>query len=312
MSEANFITHAGTIYSAKKKMAEIKAALNQFNEWWPTQANDAEVWPLPVPKRKSIENVPWLPSLETITFDRATGEEAITLAMHALINFHRYPEDPALNIRRWPGYVLLCEDARVLMIEHIKAINHLKSELQEILSVIPNGSISLVLKKTFPGEHILAAYRHIHFADLDVRSLAFTWQGKSPKNKIIDRDQLISQLQDELSMATSDGNLSDAAIREKEITAIESLPPGEKLIERKTFAPSPRLMAFYHFSNKPSGTADEMSHAPLPFFMAQSVKPEIVPLSFWSINDNKNDGSGKKQQSYQLFLPRLNLYLKHD
>jgi hypothetical protein len=113
-------------------------------------------------------------------------------------------------------------------------------------------------------------------------------------------------------MAISDGNLSDAAIREKEITAIESLPASEKLIERKTFAPSPRLMAFYHFSNKPSGTADEMSHAPLPFFMAQSVKPEIVPLSFWSINDNKSDGSGKKQQSYQLFLPRLNLYLKHD
>ncbi len=301
------LKHYATLFAAKQKMAAIKEHIRAFNVWWQPKVLEAKVWPLPVAAKPSAENVPWMPALEHIEFETLTGQKAIEETALALINFYRYPEDPALNIRRWAGFVLLGAQFRAEMLHYIEQINILKTELMDILSVIPDGSRPVVLKKTFPGEHILAAYRHIHTATQDVRTLAFTWQGKVPKNNPILKQKLIEQLLQEQQTAIDHEDATTASIRAKEIELISSLSDNIRLIERKLYAPSPRLLAFYCNSQQKTGVADVMNQAPLPFFMAQDVQPEIKPLNPWSI-DQEKPKSGKQSLSYDVLLPRLRVF----
>jgi hypothetical protein len=301
------LKHYATVFAAKQKMETLKSAIYDFNLWWKPKVIEAMIWPIPVAVKPTAENVPWMPALEYIEFETVTGEEAIALAAQALINFYRYPEDPALNIRRWAGFVLIAENFREDMLLAIENINTLKTELMMILSVIPDGSRPIVLKKTFPREHILAAYRHIHAASKQVRTLAFTWQGKVPKNTPISKEKIIEQLLIEQQTAIDNEDNTTKTIREKEIALITSLADDSKLIERKSYAPSPRLLGFYCDSQQKTGVADIMNQAPLPFFMAQDKMPEIKPLNNWSIEQEKPK-SGKQSLDYYPILPRLRIF----
>jgi hypothetical protein len=301
------LAHYAPLYAAKQKMAEIKAAINDFNHWWQPHVTTSRVWALPVAEKKGHYNVSWMPALDQIAFETSYHPQSVDVIATALINFHRYPNDPALNIRRWPGYVVLPAVFGTEMRQRLSEINHDKDELKEIISVIPDGSRPLALRKTFPGEHILAAYRHIHCAQQACAALTFTWQGKNPKNTAITRERLVATLENELKECARNGELTAATQREQEITILSELADDARLVQRTQFAPSPRLIAFYQTPTKSDSTGDEMAHAPLPYFMAQDEIPKIIPLPQWE-NTGITANSGRKALSYELILPRIRIF----
>lgn len=297
------VMHHAPIYHATQTMERLRLAIRAFNVWWLPLAVDARVYPLPVAAKATDANMPWLPALEDITFETLNGGDAFPVASNALINFHRYPQDPALNIRRWPGFVVLPASVRALMIEYLTGINALKSELQETLSVIPSSSRTLVIRKTFPGEHILAAYRHIHFADEDVAHLSFTWLGKSPKNEAVDKKALLQRLAEDRAISVEMGDFSRAAIIDIDMARIKSVAE-DLLVERLLHAPAPRLATFL------SGQEDNTKYhalmqAPLPFFMAQSTRPFVRDLPSWSASEVKSRAGANR---YIAVVERLGIF----
>jgi hypothetical protein len=306
-SNTQSLAHHAPLFAAKQKMEQIKTSIRAFNHWWPDYVISSKVWPLPVAEKSGHGNVSWLPALDQIDFETIEHPAAVDAIKDALINFHRFPNDPALNIRRWPGYVVLRAAVADEMRQRLSEINLQKDELQQILSVIPDGTRPIALRKTFPGEHILAAYRHIHCAQQSCDALTFTWQGKLPKNKPIERDKLIQMLRDEIKDCFVDSDLSGAAQREKEIGILNELSSSIKLVERKLFAPSPRYVAFYDRPLKAGGKGDEMGHAPLPYFMAQDTIPNLIDLPMWS-NTGNSTSNGRKSLDYAVILPRIRIY----
>lgn len=301
--ESLLLMHHAPIYHAKQIMDRLRLAIRLFNDWWLPLAVDGRVYLLPVAAKTSDANMPWLPALEDITFDTLHGGDAYSVVANALINFHRHPQDPALNIRRWPGFVVLPESVRLTMIEHISAINALKSELQTTLSVIPSSSRTLVIRKTFPGEHILAAYRHIHYADYDVAHLSFTWLGKSPKNEAVDKSQLLQRLAEDRVISVETGDLGWAAMIENDILRVHAVPEA-LLVERRLHAPAPRLATFMD-GQVDNSKYHELIQAPLPFFMAQSGRPFVRDLQPWSANEVKSQAGANR---YVAVVERLGVF----
>jgi hypothetical protein len=306
MSEDSLLLmHHAPIYHATQTMDRLRLAIRAFNEWWLPLAVGGRVYPLPVAAKTSDANMPWLPALEDITFDTLHGGDAYPVIANSLINFYRYPQDPALNIRRWPGFVVLPVSARALMIEHLTGINALKSELQETLSVIPSSSRTLVVRKTFPGEHILAAYRHIHYAEEDVAHLSFTWLGKSPKNEAVDKSQLLQRLAEDRAISVETGDLGWAAIIDNDIMRVHSVPEA-LLVERRMHAPAPRLATFMD-GQVDNSKYHALMQAPLPFFMAQHATPFVRDLPSWSASEVKSRAGANR---YAAVIERLGIFKK--
>lgn len=299
--------HSGIIYSAKKKMNELKSACYNFNDWWPNHLLEIRIWPLPVSEKPTDLNIPWAPALDTITFETLSDDQAIAAAKHSISNFYRNSNDPALNIRRFPGFVRLELSARFEMIERINHINQIKHELREIIGLIPDGTRPVLLRKLWPGEHILAAYRAINYAADDVRLVHFTWQGRTPKNEKISYDQLVGLLTDEISEHLATNDILTASIRNNELQSIADLDKNTEFVVRKQLAPSPRMLAYYVHSVNRTGVADIMIQCPIPFFFAQNFPSIIKSLPEWSRDNKKN--WGKKSDKYTLINPRLNIFL---
>ncbi len=297
--------HLPTVYAAKKVMQQLKLALRAFNDWWPTLAHHASVSPLPVTENTQPEYVPWLPALTDIQFETLKGEDAIEIIRHELINFSRHPNDPALNIRRFPGYVFLPSAQADKLAQELGEINRLKTQLMDILSVIPDGSRVMVLPKAFPGEHILLAYRHIHaYTAQDVRRLAFGWQGKFPKNIAISRQQIREKLQQEEQHHIAEGNVLAANFCQQDLLRLDALPADTSLVERKLFAPSPRLRLLNAATDKPA----LVIQAALPLFVAQDRMPLIKPLGFYRLADQQK--KELKKTDYLPFIERHRVFIK--
>jgi hypothetical protein len=299
--------HQSPIFAAKQIMNELRAEIKDFNAWWVPLAIDCRVYPLPVPAKETDTNMPWLPSLDEIRFDTINGVDALNIAESALINFHRHPQDPALNIRRWPGYVRLPASSRLRMVEYLTKINQLKDALKDALSVIPDGSRPVVLKKTFPGEHILAAYRHIHFADFNVEHLSYTWVGKTAKNTIVDKTDLLEKLRSDKSIRIEDQDLVGAEMIDKEINKVLSIDALD-LVKRKRHAPSPQLAVFS--TNKTENSKwDMLMQAPLPFFIAQDEAMFVRDLPSWSSKDTNN---GLRSAQYDPVVMRHHVFSRRS
>lgn len=299
------LIHLPTIYAAKKIMKQLKQALAEFNAWWPEQVTNAVVFPLPVSENTQPNYVPWLPALTDITFDTQIGEEAITTTRYALSNFSRHPDDPALNIRRYPGVITLPSAQADGLMAHIAHINHLKNELIQVLSVIPDGSRASVLPKAFPGEHILLAYRNIHgYVNNDVRRLAFGWQGKFPKNIAITREAIKEKLMQERQHHEDTGNVGALLFCDQDLEKLEQLAGEAQLVERKLFAPSPRLRVLGAQKDKPA----LVIQAALPLFMAQDKQPLMKPLEAYHLEAQQQ--KNLKKNEYVPFIERHRIFIK--
>lgn len=304
MSDSLLIHHQGIVYSAKKTMQALREQLHAFNQFWPPIAQQAIIYPLPVPQKPSPINVPWLPALDQITFDTLSSQQAIDVATHAIASFTRHPEDPALNIRRWPGFIRLPFSAINELSSHLNTINATKDELKTIISELPDGSRPLVLKKTFPGEHILAAYRHVHFSPQTVKTLSFTWVGKTAKNTPIDKAEVIARLEVERDKLEPDDMVGLARI-ERELCAV--IDTKAALIERKQHAPSPQLAVFFD-DGKFKKQWDMLVPLSLPFFIAQDHEPDFNGLPFWSNEETKK---GSRSGKYQAVIERAGIFVKN-
>jgi hypothetical protein len=223
-----------------------------------------------------------------------------------LINFSRHPKDPALNIRRFPGYVLFPSSQAETLKQQLEAINLLKNELIQVLSVIPDGSRMNVLPKAFPGEHILLAYRNIHYyIGNDIRRLAFGWQGKFPKNIPITRQKIAERLAQERHYHAEKGNDLGVQFCERDEVRLQALLPETELVERKLFAPSPRLRVLGSQTDKPS----LVIQAALPLFVAQDELPIVKPLTDYHLEEQQQ--KALKKNSYLPFIERHRIFIKH-
>lgn len=304
MSDSLLALHHGVVYQAKQHMEHLHLLLAQFNQFWVPLAQSAIIYPLPVAQKDSPLNVPWLPSLDQIEFETLNGQSAIDVATHAVSNFKRYPEDAALNIRRWPGFVRLPKTAHLELTEKLNLINQTKNALKTVIGALPDGSRPLVLKKTFPGEHILAAYRHIHHSPQDVDTLSFTWVGKTAKNTPIDKTEVINRLEVERDKLDAD-DISAIARINQEIDLVHNTH--QSLIERKRHAPSPQLAVF--FSNSASKKQwDMLVPLSLPFFIAQDHEPDFNGLPFWNNEETKK---GSRSVKYQAIIERAGIFVKN-
>lgn len=299
--------HLPTVYSAKKCMKQLKEALAEFNAWWPNWVTMAQVSPLPVTENTLPEYVPWLPALTDITFDTQVGDSAIETTRQALINFSRHPSDPALNIRRFPGVVFFPSAQAESLMQYLDRINALKNELIKILSVIPDGSRASVLPKAFPGEHILLAYRNIHgYAGNDIRRLAFGWQGKFPKNIPISRQEIRDKLVQERQHHGEQGNTLGVQFCDQDLLTLQDLSEDIELVERKLFAPSPRLRVLGAQKDKPV----LVIQAALPLFIAQDALPIIKSLDSYHLEDQQK--KLLKKTEYLPFVARHRVFIKRS
>lgn len=304
------VNHEPVMRAAGEKMIELKDRLAEFNAWWPDYVLDAKLWPLPVPQKDTADSAPWLPSLDSFSFPELDTADSINLAEFALGNFKRQPGDAALNIRRYPGVVILKEKVRFEMIALLEHINQEKTNLKHLLSDIPKRTLSKLLNRHFPGEHILAAYRHVHYTDQDVQRIQFAWQGRSPKTRIIERDALVSYLKERLAELKTHGTEQLIYQRENELQHVLSLPNADTIVERRPAAPTPKTLVYHEFSVNMPGVPDITNQAPLPFFLAQDRLPDISPLPQWSIE--QYSPRGRKEKDYQPLIERLRLFSRRN
>jgi hypothetical protein len=291
-------------FHATLAMDKLVAALHEFKAFVVDYAVDACVYQLPVSEKDSDLNVPYLPSLDVIEFERFLGADGISMAASSICNLQRYPSDPALNIRRWPGFVRFDASVRDVMVDKISFINQLKDDLAGAMECFPLGaSRTNAAKRLFPAIHLLAAYRHIHCASVDVTHLGFTWLGKSPKNVSIDKVNLMTRLLNMQSVAGLHGDDAMVGFIEQELALLADYPE-HLLVQRKVHAPSPRLAVFF---DQRISSPEMLIQAPLPFFIAQNDPPSIHHLPFFYADQVHKGNSDDK---YLPLVPRLGVFAK--
>ena len=282
--------------------ARLKEALASFDDTWPALIEDGVVWRLPLlAEQKTPDFIP---------VERLVGEDAVSAARQAFIEFKRDIGQAPGTVMRLPGFFVLNQS----VLDQVRHINQLKDELIEAveitrleLNLVKSARPRILRSALGPGLSMMQLSRHIQVFDAPPRLIVFTWAGHTAGAEKVRvgavRELLRSRAQTQASAANCPIEQTPAAL---EARVIANMADQDVLHRYKKLAAHPRVMLW--FSEKTR--YDAMVHASLPIFVRASDsgdKAKLRELGDFDSNERQAERPDRKPRI--AVIPRMNLYL---
>ncbi len=280
--------------------ANMRQAIIEFNERWPSMVISGAVWRLPLLREQKT------PDLIPVT--RLEGESAVRDAVDALQAFELDLGQAPGTVFRLPGYFVLEET----VLEQVRMINALKDALDEAieltrveLNMIKDARPRIMRRALGANFNTKQLLRKIHSFEMPPRKLTFTWAGHTPGTTRIAVGQLREKLRDEAQHRADREQIALETTPEwQELRSLVNMDAGEHLVQYKNVAPHPRAMLWFSGSSR----YDAMIHANLPVFVVAGPSDlEVVELQTFSKADRISPRADKKTREEA--VSRLDIFL---